>query len=156
MKAYLRAFARHPCLIVKDRLYGCSLLWNPVPVGYNYRVCNDRYEYVVWQNAQGFCCRENFLTAGVEALYALTADHPAADAVVWRTGWSLALTGLLWLLALGDKKRDLLWACLPAAANSLSLALAMAWQDYRFVYYAFVCSAFLLLSYFAPKEDAAL
>ena len=66
------------------------------------------------------------------------------------------MTGLLWLLALGDKKRDLLWACLPAAANSLSLALAMAWQDYRFVYYAFVCSAFLLLSYFAPKEDAVL
>ncbi|MBQ7736439.1 MAG: hypothetical protein IJT62_01225 [Oscillospiraceae bacterium] len=150
--AYLRAFVRHPFLILKDRLLGCNLLWNPVPSGYNYHVCGGRYENVVERNALGFYCRETFLTEWIARAFALTSDHLAPDAVVWRPGWCVAMALLLCWLALGEKKRGLLLAAVPMAANCLSLAMAMAWQDYRYVYFAFVCSLFLLLIYFVPRE----
>ncbi len=153
LRAYGRAFLRHPFLVIRDRLYGCNLLWDPVPTGYNYRVCGDAYDHVVQTNALGYFCRENILTEAVYALYALTADHLLPDVVVWRPAWCLGLTLLLFWMAAAEKKRGLLLGALPLGANALSLAAAMAWQDFRYVYFVFVCGVFLLLTYFAPPPE---
>ena len=153
LKAYARTFARHPFLVIRDRLYGCNLLWNPVPTGYNYRVCGDAYEHVVQTNDLGFFCRENRLTEAVNGLYSFTAHRLATDVVVWRPAWCLGLALLLFWMAAGEKKRCVLLGALPMGANALSLGAAMAWQDYRYVYFAFVCAMFLLLTYFAPRQE---
>ncbi|MBQ3276963.1 MAG: hypothetical protein IJH47_07925 [Oscillospiraceae bacterium] len=153
LRAYGQAFLRHPFLVLRDRLYGCNLLWDPVPTGYNYRVCGDAYDHVVKPNALGYFCRENALTEAVYALYALTAHRLLLDVLVWRPAWCLGLTLLLFWMAVIEKKRGLRSGALPMGANALSLAAAMAWQDFRYVYFVFVCGAFLLLTYFVPPRE---
>lgn len=147
-RAYIRAFAEHPFLIIKDRLFGCNLLWNSVPSGYNWRVGNDQYIFVVENNNFGFYCRENILTDLVSAAYQASISSPLDDMLIWRAGPYLAGVLLLLFLGLTRRKYGLLLAGMPLLGNGISLVLAMAWQDFRYVYFVFVCGVFLLLASF--------
>ena len=83
----------------------------------------------------------------------LTAHHLILDVLVWRPAWCVGLALLLFAMAAEERKRSFLLGAVPMGANALSLAAAMAWQDYRYVYFAFVCGVFLLLSYFIPHRE---
>ena len=69
VNAYIKTFIKHPILTIKDRLYGCNILWNPIMSGYNWRAANDEFEQVVISNDFGYACKENNLTKVINFLY---------------------------------------------------------------------------------------
>ena len=147
MKEYLRAFVSHPLLIIKDRLYGCNSLWNNIVSGYNWRTGNDQYKLVAQPNDFGLYCRENAITNFVSNAYQRSVSNSFADALIWRAGPYLSVALILLFIAIVQRKWAFLLTYIPIVGNSLSLILSMAWQDYRYVYYVFVISCFLVLSY---------
>jgi len=147
IKEYLRAFANHPFLIIKDRLYGCNSLWNSITSGYNWRTGNDQYKVVVEANDLGFYCRENAITDFISDIYQKSISNRFFDSLVWRVGPYLSVAFVLLFIAVIQRKWGFLLAYIPIVGNSLSLIMSMAWQDYRYVYFIFVLSAFLALSY---------
>ena len=156
VKEYVRAFSKHPFLIIKDRLFGCNLLWNSIPSGYNWRVANDVYDVVVENNYFGFYCKENALTDAVNYLYHQSLEVPLMDMLIWRTGPYVTLVLALLFLALEHKKYQFIFSAIPFLGNSVSLILAMSWQDYRYVYFAMVCACFLMLCYLAlPDRESS-
>ena len=147
VKEYLRAFANHPFLIIKDRLYGCNALWNSIVSGYNWRTGNDQYKIVVESNELDLYCRENAITRFVSNVYQISVSNYFFDSLIWRAGPYLSVAFVLLLISIIQKKRAFLLTYIPIVGNSLSLILSMAWQDYRYVYYVFVLCVFLVLSY---------
>ena len=147
IKEYLRAFASHPFLIIKDRLYGCNSLWNSITSGYNWRTGNDQYKIVVEANALGFHCRENAITDFISEVYQKSISNRFYDSLIWRAGPYLSVAFILLFIAVIQRKWGYLLAYIPIVGNSLSLIMSMAWQDYRYVYFIFVLSCFLALSY---------
>ena len=147
LKEYLRAFFSHPGLIIKDRLYGCNSLWNIPVSGYNWRTGNDQYKLVVQQNYLGLYCQENAITKLVSDVYQASISTVFTDALIWRVGPYLSIALVLLFIAVIQKKWAFLLPYIPLVGNSISLILSMAWQDYRYVYYVFVLSVFLVLSY---------
>lgn len=148
-REYLKAFFHHPIPIIKDRLLGCNLMWNSVISGYNWRCANDQYLKVVEPNDMGFYCRENIITDLISDVYQFTVDIGVNDTLIWRAGPYLSLAFILLLVCILQKKLAFLLAYIPIVGNSVSLVLAMAWQDYRYVYYMFALTCMLVLSYFA-------
>ncbi|MBQ7363396.1 MAG: hypothetical protein IJW48_02980 [Clostridia bacterium] len=148
IKEYLRAFLNHPFLIIKDRLYGCNALWNSLTSGYNWRCGNDQYGVIVEANDLGFYCRENAITELVDGIYHASVSNNLIDSLVWRVGPYLSVALVLLLIAVLQRKWAFLLAYIPIVGNSISLLMSMAWQDYRYVYFVFVISCFLVPSYF--------
>ncbi len=150
---YIKTFLRHPFLIIKDRLLGSNLLWNSVPSGYNWRITNNQYLVVVDGNSFGYYCRENFLTDALNKIYLKSIRSPWSDMLIWRAGPYISLSLILLFLSFKKKKYGFFLAAIPLLGNSLSLLLAMTCQDYRYVYFAMVCTCFLALAYFiCPVE----
>lgn len=150
---YIKTFFRHPCLIIKDRLFGCNLLWNSIPSGYNWRVANDQYDIVVENNDFGYYCKENALTDAVNYFYHQSVNPCWSDMFIWRAGPYISLALILLFLSIEHKKYTFIFPLLPLLGNSMSLVLAMSWQDYRYVYFAMVCSCFLAIAYFARLDE---
>ncbi len=147
IKEYLRAFINHPFLIIKDRLYGCNSLWNTITSGYNWRTGNNQYKIVVETNELGFYCRENAITDFISNLYQKSISNRFYDSLIWRVGPYLSIAFVLLFITIIQRKWAFLLAYIPIVGNSISLILSMAWQDYRYVYFVFVLSVFLALSY---------
>ena len=153
LKEYLRAFLDHPLLIIKDRLYGCNALWNSLTSGYNWRCGNDQYDLIIAPNDLGFYCRENAVTDFVSDVYQKSISNRFSDSLIWRVGPYLSVAFVLLFITVIQRKWAFLLAYIPIVGNSLSLIMSMAWQDYRYVYFVFVLSLFLVLSYIAyPSE----
>lgn len=147
LKEYLRAFIDQPFLIIKDRLYGCNSLWNSITSGYNWRTGNDQYNVIVASNDLGFYCRENAITDFVSDVYQKSISNKFLDSLIWRVGPYLSVAFVLLFIAIIQRKWAFLLAYIPIVGNSLSLIMSMAWQDYRYVYFVFVLSSFLVISY---------
>ena len=156
IKEYLRAFVNHPFLIIKDRLYGCNSLWNSLTSAYNWRAGNNQYNVIVEANELGIYCRENAITDFINSLYEKSIATNLADSLIWRVGPYLSIAFALLFIAVIQRKWGFLLAYIPIVGNSISLIISMSWQDYRYVYFIFVLTVFLCLSYAVYPSKKAL
>ncbi len=153
IREYLRVLFHNPLRLIEDRLYGIDILWNIAQNnGYNWRTANNTYELGVIENEMGWYRCNNVLTNVIKEYYKISTDYKLLDAIFWRAGiWNSCL---LFLICYCCIKKNMYWSIfLPVFCNIISLGLAMAWQDYRYVYFINLCVPYILLFCFSiPKN----
>lgn len=143
VKEYLRTFFHCPYKIIEDRLYGIDIMWNIVQDnGYNWRCANDTYEIGIVANDMGWYRKNNIATKIVGQLYQKSSGNWVFDAIFWRAGFGVS--ALMVFICYGYFSRKKQWVFyLPVLLNILSLCIAMAWQDFRYVYFVNLCVPYL-------------
>ncbi|MDU6265991.1 MAG: DUF6020 family protein [Anaerocolumna aminovalerica] len=149
---YIKSFLEKPFLIIKDRLYGTDLLWNVMQGnGYNYR-CADFYN--LNNNDLGIIHIDNKLTDIFFKALGFTANYKFIDMFIWRAGIYIDLLLLMINYLVANRKKRLIICMLPVILNTMSLFISMAWQDYRYVYYIFLCfGAIFLFTFYENTEE---
>ncbi len=140
LNMYAGSLFRYPGTVIKDRLQGSDVLWNvsrPVDAyNYHYPIKND-------ENVFGFQIRPSGLSDFLQSL--LKWSEGIGEPLLWRAGlYNILIMLLIFLVVnLGGQKYLLIF--LPWLGCIISLFIALADQDYRYVYFIFVLFGFLWL-----------
>jgi hypothetical protein len=145
---YLDALKTSPSIVLKDRLYGTELLWN---VSQGEGSFNFVYDTEIYENPYGLKQRKNPLKKYVAHFLEFAAKN--GNSLFFRAGIYNLMFLLLCLLLIKRHKKMLL-IFLPLTGANLSLALAMAHQDFRYVYYVPLTFGFVWL--FAISNPAVI
>lgn len=142
---YIETFFNEPYMVIQDRLYGTDILWNAVrSVGNNYRYADK--ENMKLGEPYGIFRIE---TAFSELYYTFldwTGKNIVLDTFFWRAGIYIAIYFIYFYFSIIHKNGIKWFICaLPCIGHIISLILAMSWQDYRYVYFMFLCNIFFLL-----------
>lgn len=145
IKTYIHTLKKNPYLILKDRLYGTDLLWNinQADYSYNYRYAFDSFEEESGYGEYGISHKKNYFEDVIFKYMELSYKYKILDNVLWRVGIYLNLIILFIYIIIRNKMYYKLIAFLPVTLNTAILFIAMAWQDYRYVYYIFITFGFL-------------
>lgn len=153
-KEYCRVLCYRPLRLIEDRLTGTDLMWNAVrDNGYNWRVANNIYEVGVADNTMGLYRHDNIFTEIIRIASAYSMQHKVLDSIFWRAGIWVCM--LLLLIYYGYSKKIQIWMLyIPVIGNMVSLCLAMAWQDFRYVYFINLCVPYLGLLTLSERNRA--
>lgn len=152
LEEYCRVLFYKPIRLIEDRLFGIDIMWNVIQdEGYNWRVANDTYEIGVVENKMGWYRHDNIFTNLIKILSEFSMEHKILDAIFWRAGIWVGILLLLIYYGYIRKKRNYMFY-IPVVGNMISLCLAMAWQDFRYVYFINLCVPYLILLCLVDEE----
>ena len=154
LKEYCRVLFYSPIRLVEDRLFGIDLMWNVFQDnGYDWRVANDSYEIGVVDNTMGWYRHDNIFTNLIKKITQISVENKFLDAIFWRSGIWVCILCILFFYQYFRRKMS--WAYyIPVIGNMISLCLAMAWQDFRYVYFINLCVPYLVLMCLVEKKGA--
>jgi hypothetical protein len=142
LNIYMESLIRNPIIVLYDRLEGVNLIWDIAQSGKAY---NYRYADGIIENNVGITGVDNFLTKNINEILEVSSRIQVVDALLWRGGiytvFLLLIIYYILLFGLWDK----LVLFIPVIGNIVSLIFSMAWQDYRYVYFEFFITGFILL-----------
>ena len=158
---YIKYFFIRPDIIIRDRLDGGNLLWSyqTPDDGFNYK-----YEigitYPEWiENFDGFerndgnkyVPNNNILSDIIKTYQEKTGTIIVSDIIFWRCGFLLSILALLVYYVIW-KKMVVIPALFPTLISILFWALLMNHQDYRYIWFIYVNTFFLIIISLLEKK----
>jgi|GEM_PF-792990 len=145
---YLDALKTSPFIVLRDRLYGTELLWD---VSEGEGSFNYIYNTDLGENPYGLKQWKNPLKKYMTGFLEFAVKN--ANTILFRAGIYNLMFLLLFLLLIKRHKKFML-VFLPLIGANTSLAIAMAHQDFRYVYYVPLIFGFVWL--FAISNSTAI
>ncbi|WEK37596.1 MAG: hypothetical protein P0Y53_08785 [Candidatus Pseudobacter hemicellulosilyticus] len=139
MSMYTNTFLNNPYLVTGDRLNGLELLWNVSRANNSF---THAYHPAIDENVFGL--RQSDTGLRRILIKFLDFSMEKAAPLLWRSGFFNVLFLLLLFTIFRQNRRSCL-VFLPMAGTTLTLLVAMAHQDFRYVYYIPLLFGFLLL-----------
>jgi hypothetical protein len=137
---YLHTFYHNPVIVATDRLKGADYLWNISRPDY---VHNSKYNTLLEPNKYGLSQQETKLKS---VLINYLKISESFGGIFW---WRAALYGIFILLLMFFVVKNgylrYLLPFLPWFGAVCSLIPSIAWQDFRYVYFAGFLFGFLFL-----------
>jgi len=141
MRMYASTLYHHPFLVTRDRLQGSDIVWN---IDRPKEVYNSVYNTELEANNYGFKQEQTDLRDTL--LKYLKASEGVGSLFLWRVGIYNILILLLMSFVFRTRSKKVLLLFLPWLGCTLSLFPAIAWQEFRYIYYVVVLFGFLLFS----------
>ncbi len=155
IKGYFKQIFMSPIELIKDRLYGVDLVWN---VGQKDKVRNYKYQLYYDEFETDYSDSELYklhyqktLSKIVNKTLLAITSVDILNAIFFRGGIYLAILLVFTYYYLRKKEKTII-AILPVVVNILTLMLAMAHQEYRYVWVIQLCIMliYMMISY-EPK-----
>lgn len=134
---YIDAFFYSPEQIVMARLAGSELMWNLFPARNSFERFLDNSQNIIDPNTNEVRYPKispNFLTKIIETLSEIFNKYQVLLCLTARGGMYFNIILICSLFLIVNRKKEI-WSLLPFFGNVISLFLAMAYQDFRYIWF---------------------
>ncbi len=153
---YIKQFFYTPISLIKDRLYGFDMIWNVSEKdrvkNYKYQILYDEFETKYDVDEKYKAKYNKTLSDAINKFLIYIANDEFFNALFFRGGIYVSILLIFLYYFILKKKKEII-VFLPIILNALTLMIAMAHQEYRYVWVFELCT---ILIYLTVKYDSCL